>query len=333
MNSLNKDCVQVGIRGVGSYLPHKILKNSDLEKMVDTTDEWIKKKIGISERRIADNEETVEFMALEAAKEALCSAKISIPDIDAIIATSISYERKVPVLSNRIAQLLGRKDLMCLDVNVGGCCNLMAAMITAKKFIDGKSIKKVLCVASDKNSAFINWKDRSTCVIFGDGASCVILDTLEQNKGIIYTSLKGKYSEALLLPTAQIPGNEDTFLKMKGKEIFDFATENAVKAVIDACNGINIDKNDIDYFVFHQANKNIINVIMEKLDVNKDKTYTVIDKYGNTTGSSVGIALNEVVKQKKIKQGDLVALVALGGGLNWSVILLKWNEIQSFIAK
>ena len=312
---------KVNITGVGASHPVTILNNNDIAKMVDTTDEWIKQKIGISERRIAKSETVIE-MGVEAAKKAIIMSGCKISDIDVVICASISFETKIPTLSNHISHELGIHEKMCFDINAGGCNNLLSGIIIAANFIRTGSAKKVLVISSDRNSDFINWKDRTTCVFFGDGASAVVLEEVEND--ILFMDLKGEKNDALLLPTAQIKGADDSFLKMDGRAIFSFATQKVVEWIKESFDKNNIKPEEIDRFVFHQANLNIIKKIMEELNVSMDKTTTTISKYGNTTGASIGMVLEEDIYAGNLKKGDRIAIVTFGGGLNWGIVVLDW---------
>lgn len=319
---MKQQSFSINIRGIGAYIPPKTIDNSKLEEIVDTTDQWIQQKIGVRTRHIA-LDESVEFMGVQAAKKCIELGNIQLSDIDMVLSSSISYKFKIPPLSNKIAHELGIKGKLCLDINAGGCCNFLATIMTASKYIDGINIKRILCVVSDKNSDFINWNDRSTCVIFGDGAAAAVLEIGEEGSGILYESLQGKYSEALLLPTAQA-GREEDYLKMDGRGIFDFAVKMGTKSLKEMFNKLKITPEAVNHFIFHQANINIVENIIRECKIPEDKVPITLDKYGNTAGPSIGITLYENVKKGIIKRGDILVLSAFGGGLNWGCVVLKW---------
>ena len=311
---------RVGIRGIGSYLPDRKLSNYELEEMVDTSHEWIISKTGIKERRIIGENENVLHMAKQASIRAINSAGVKPNEIDLVVAASISFEYKVPTLGNMLTGELGLKNAAAFDVNAGGCPGFLYSLITGAKFIDGKQIRKVLCVSSEAHSKFINWKDRSTCVIFGDGAGATVLDILPDGVGILGFDIGCSLSEALLLPTAQIPGKDETYLKMDGRKIWEFATAAIPKTVSSASKKAGINISDIDMIICHQANINIIECALKTLGISMDKTHITIDKYGNTGGPSVCITFDEAHRNGKVKDGDIVAFVGfianiIGAGL------------------
>ncbi len=315
---------KVNICGVGKYLPVNRLNNSALERIVETTDDWIQQKIGIAERRIAIKESVVE-MGLHAALAAIQDAGIDREEVDMIVCSSTSFDKRIPTLANYISDELGINNALCLDINAGGCCNYLASILTAIGYLNSNCCNTVLCLVADKCSDFVDWSDRSTCVIFGDGAAAAIIKPVQQGNGIIYFKMTGEKKDSLILPVGQTLEYEETMLKMNGKDIFTFAVAKGTESIINGCTACGITVEEVDMYIFHQANLNIIKNIMSRIGLDMSRTHIILDKYGNTAGSSVGIALVEAVDEGKIKKGDRVAMVTFGGGLNWGIIILEWG--------
>lgn len=320
----------VGIRGIGAYVPERIVTNHDMAQIVTTSHEWIHTKLGINERRLVGKEDTVVSMAVKAAERAIESACIDKSDIDLVIASSVSFDYKVPTLAATVAAELNLEGVAAFDVNAGGCCGFVFSVLTGTKYIDNTTVKKVLCISSDVHSSILNWNDRTSCVIFGDGAGAAILDTLNVSRGLFGFDFGSSMSKALRLPTSQIPGDDMTFLSMQGKEVMNFAVNAIPKSVSAAVENVGIRVSDIDFFVCHQANINIIKQGLELLEVDYDKTHITIDRYGNTGGASVCITCEEAINEGMISDGDLVAMVAFGGGLTWGTLLFEWHSNDEF---
>lgn len=320
------------IIGVGKYLPKKVLTNRDLEKMVDTTDEWITTRTGIRERRIADKNEAASDLALKAAQNAIKDAKIKPQDIDLIITATITPDSQFPSTSSIVQGRLGAKNAACFDVSAA-CSGFVYSLITAQQFIKCGLVKNVLVIGAEKLSIAIDWTDRNTCVLFGDGAGAAVVSRQEK-PGILSTYMGGDGSLGglLMVPAggSRIPASHETidknlhYLKMQGNEIFKLAvkamTDSAKKALLKAKLGINA----VDCLITHQANARIIQATGKRLGLNQDKIFMNIEKYGNTSSASIAIALCEAVESKRIKKGDIVVLDAFGAGLAWGACVIKW---------
>ena len=320
------------IIGVGKYLPKKILTNRDLEKMVNTSDEWITARTGIKKRHVADKSEATSDLALKAALDALRNAKIKPQDIDLIITATITPDTQFPSTSSIVQSRLGAKNAACFDISAA-CSGFVYSLITAQQFIEGGLFKNVLIIGAEKLSMLIDWTDRNTCVLFGDGAGAAVVSACEK-PGILSTYMGGDGSlgDLLMVPAggSRIPTSHETidkklhYLKMQGNEIFKLAvkamTDSAKKALLKA--KLNI--GDIDCLITHQANARIILATGKRLGLNQNKIFMNIAKYGNTSSASIAIALCEAIESKRIKKGDIVVLDAFGAGLAWGACVIKW---------
>lgn len=325
----------VGITGVGSYVPGKILSNEDLSKMVDTSDEWIVERTGIRERRIAKKEESTSDLGTIAAKKALKDANLNSDDIDLIIVATITPDYAFPSTACIIQDNIKATKAAAFDLGAG-CTGFVYAMVTASKFIKSGMYKRVLVVGSEVLSKIIDWEDRSTCILFGDGAGACILERCEEGFGILSSELgsDGSGANNLIQPGggSRTPASIDSidnrlhYLKMDGKEVFKFAVRAMENSSLEALNLANIDIKDLDFLVPHQANKRIIDSARKRLKLPKEKAYVNLDKYGNMSSASVPVALDEALKNKMIQKGDNVLLVAFGTGLTWGSLIIKWNR-------
>lgn len=328
--------IKAKITGIGSYAPENILTNLDLEKSVDTSDEWIKSRTGISERRIASKNEACSDLAIKASKIALKEAGVKAKDIDLIIVATVTPDMLFPSTACLVQKEIGAKNAFAYDLSAA-CSGFIYGISIAEQFIKSGRYKNILLIGSDVFSRIVNWNDRSTCVLFGDGAGAVIIEAENGRKkdGILSTHLysDGHYHDFLFVPGggSRIPvseitnDNEKCFIKMKGNEIFKVAVRFMVSAAREAIsyNGLAIE--DIDLFIPHQANKRIIDAVAKKLKLPEEKIFTNLMKYGNTSAASIPIALDEAVKEKRIKNGDIVLLVAFGAGLTWGSTIIKWS--------
>lgn len=328
--------IKAKITGIGSYAPENILTNLDLEKSVDTSDEWIKSRTGISERRIASKNEACSDLAIKASKIALKEAGVKAKDIDLIIVATVTPDMLFPSTACLVQKEIGAKNAFAYDLSAA-CSGFIYGISIAEQFIKSGRYKNILLIGSDVFSRIVNWNDRSTCVLFGDGAGAVIIEAENGRKkdGILSTHLysDGHYHDFLFVPGggSRIPvseitnDNEKCFIKMKGNEIFKVAVRFMVSAAREAIsyNGLAIE--DIDLFIPHQANKRIIDAVAKKLKLPEEKIFTNLMKYGNTSAASIPIALDEAVKEKRIKNGDIVLLTAFGAGLTWGSTIIKWS--------
>jgi 3-oxoacyl-[acyl-carrier-protein] synthase III len=333
---LKKESVSVGILGIGSCVPKKVLKNSDLEKIVDTSDEWITKRTGISERRILEPGEPIYTLGIEAAKQAINDAGLSPEQIDLIIVSTSTPDYLTPSTSCIIQKETGAVNAAAFDI-AAACSGFIYAMTIAKQFIETGYYKHVLLVASEGMTKATEWKDRNTCVLFGDGAGAAVIGKVEEGYGIISTHIgaDGTQGGSITIPCLYIP-KEDIerrkgFENMRtlwqdGQEVFKFAIKimpQAVEKVIDEA-GLTLD--DIKYVVPHQANIRIIESAAKRLGVAMEKVYTTIRKFGNISSASIPVALHDAVKEKLISKGDNLVFVGFGGGLTWASALVKWSK-------
>lgn len=310
----------VGILGTGHYAPDNIVTNKDLEKIVDTTDEWIKSRTGIEERRIAKDDEDSSDMAYKAALQALESANVSAEEIDLILVATVTPDTPFPSVACMIQDRLGADNAAALDVGAA-CAGFMYALITGQQYVETGSYEKVLIVGVDKLSKIIDWTDRNTCVLLGDGAGAAVLGKVSEGKGILSFELGAKGAGG-----QHLYQDEHDHLVMNGREVFKFAVRQMPESSIKVIEKAGLEKEDVDYLVPHQANIRIMDAARQRLGIEDDKMAKVIQKYGNNSSASVPIALSESVKQGKINDGDIVVLVGFGGGLTWGAVALKWGK-------
>lgn len=320
----------VGIAGIGAYVPSLAVTNDDISELVETNDEWIIKRTGIRERRISEGEDTSD-MASKAALCALKRSKLNPKDVDLIIVATISPDMFIPSVSCLVQSKIGADDAACFDINVA-CSGFVYAMEIAQSMMKSMNYKNALIIGSETLSKVINWKDRSTCILFGDGAGAAVLKRTTE-LGIIksYLRSEGKKGNALTIgaidfntPFSKEINERDRYIYMNGGEVLKFA----VGAIADSINKV-LDKtefsiDDIRYIVPHQANIRIIQSAAKKLHVNLDKFYINLDKYGNTSSASVPIALNEMYEKGILRKGDKLILVAFGGGLTYAATMMEW---------
>lgn len=323
---------QVGITGLGMYVPRKVLTNQDLEKMVDTTDEWITSRTGIKKRRIAQPGTPSSTLAAKAAKKALESAKLKPEDIELIIVATITPDMPFPSTACFVQSKIGAKNAACFDIGAA-CSGFIYGLVMARHFIDSGMYKSALVIGVEVLTSVTDYTDRNTCVLFGDGAGAAVLQPVASG-GILshYLGTDGDLSNLLYLPGggSRNPASKDTlkdrlhYIKMSGSEVFKSAvrlmTDAATHAVCDA----NLGCKDISLLIPHQANIRIINSVRKRIGLPEDKVYLNVAKYGNVSAASTIMALCEAVKEKRIKKGDIVVLVAFGAGFTWGSIVLKW---------
>ena len=322
------------IIGLGSYLPERVLSNRDLEKMVKTSDEWITARTGMKERRLAATDEFTSDMGCIAAKRALKDSGKRREDIDLILCATLTPDYIFPSTACLIQDSLGAVNAAAMDMQAA-CTGYIYALSVAKAYVESGIYKNILIVATEKLSSIVDYEDRNTCVLFGDGASACVVSKGIKGLAIENVSLgsDGQQSELLILPAggSKRPASLETvqrgqhFLRMEGREVFKQAVrrmEEAVKGCLDA---LNLSEKGIDWMVPHQANIRIIESLAKRFKVPKECVYLTIHKYGNTSASSVGIALDELIKEKAIDQGARIILFAFGAGLTWGATCLKYQ--------
>jgi len=308
-----------GIIGVGHYVPEKVLTNADLEKMVDTNDEWIRTRTGIEERRIADDSMDTSDMAYEAARQALADANITGEDLDLILVATVTPDMPFPTVSCILQDKLNAKKAAAMDLSAA-CAGFMYGVVTAKQFIDSGVYKNILVIGTEKLSKITDWSDRNTSVLFGDGAGAVIVSEVSDDKGILSFELGADGSGGKYL------SQESDYISMNGREVFKFAVRQMPESSLNVVEKAGYNKEDVDYLIPHQANIRIMEAARAKLGIPVEKMATSVKKYGNTSSASIPIALSEGVKEGKVKDGDLVVLVGFGGGLTWGAIAIKWGK-------
>jgi len=321
------------ISGTGFYVPEKIYTNKDLEKMVDTNDEWITTRTGIKERHIAAKDETSSSMGAEAAKMAIEAAGLKKTDIDMIITNTITPDMIFPSTSALIGDRLGIKGVGVLDIEAA-CSGFIYGISIANQYIKTGEYKNILVISSEVLSKVTDWTDRNTCVLFGDAAGAGIVSESTDKSEILATYLcgDGKYRDLLYIPAggSQMPTSEDTvknrmhYIRMKGNETFKVAVNMLSDAAEKILEKAEIKKSDIDLLIPHQANSRIIRMVQKKLGLPDEKVYINLDKYGNTSAATIPLALAQAVREGRIKKGDLLLFVAFGGGFTWASAALKW---------
>lgn len=321
------------IIATGSYAPERKLTNLDLEKIVDTSDEWIMERTGIKERRIASEKQTTSDLAYEASKAALKQAGLKAKDIDLIIVATVTGDMPIPSTACLLQNLLNAKKAAAFDINAA-CSGFIYGLSVADSFIRSGMYKRILLVGAEILSKFMDWQDRTTCVLFGDGAGAVILEAVNGESGIISTEMHsdGSLWELLNLPGggSKNPPSKETinkklhFLKMKGNETFKVAVRTLESLVVDTLKKNNLKPSQLAAIIPHQANLRIIQATANRLGLSMDKVVVNLDRYGNTSAASIPIALDEVVRIGRIREGDYVLLEAFGGGLTWASALIKW---------
>lgn len=312
------------ILATGHYCPSQIRTNADLEKMVDTSDEWITTRSGIKERRIAAANESVVTMGTEAAQQALAMANIDPQEIDLILVATTSNSMAYPSAACEIQGHLGIKDASSFDLSAA-CTGFIYALSVADQFIKAGQIKKALVIGSDLNSANLDETDRSTVILFGDGAGAAILEASEE-QGILSTHLHASASknDMLTLPQKQRGNEQSGFIQMQGNETFKIAVRELSNVVTETLAFNQLDKAEIDWLVPHQANLRIITATAKKLSMSMDQVVVNLDRYGNTSAASVAIALDEAVRDGRIQRGHLILLEAFGGGWTWGSALVRF---------
>lgn len=322
----------VSIVGTGSYLPEKILTNQDLAAMVETSDEWIKTRTGISERRIAAPEQATSDMGAEAARRALADAKVAPGDVDAIITATITPDMPFPSTACFIQNLIGAGKAFCFDI-CAACSGFIYGLETGRQYVANGAAETVLVIASEKLSAVTDWEDRSTCVLFGDGAGAAVLQSKPGERGIIssFMGSDGGLSHLLNLPAggSRMPASEQTlrdrmhYLKMAGREVFKYAVNSMLCAANHALERSGVEIQDIACIIPHQANMRIIQAIASRLEMPIERFFINLNRYGNMSAASVAVALDEALKTGAAKKGDKVMLLAFGGGFTWAASIVE----------
>ncbi|CAI6248331.1 beta-ketoacyl-ACP synthase III [Bacillus subtilis] len=312
--------MKAGILGVGRYIPEKVLTNHDLEKMVETSDEWIRTRTGIEERRIAADDVFSSHMAVAAAKNALEQAEVAAEDLDMILVATVTPDQSFPTVSCMIQEQLGAKKACAMDISAA-CAGFMYGVVTGKQFIESGTYKHVLVVGVEKLSSITDWEDRNTAVLFGDGAGAAVVGPVSDDKGILSFELgaDGTGGQHLYL-------NEKRHTIMNGREVFKFAVRQMGESCVNVIEKAGLSKEDVDFLIPHQANIRIMEAARERLELPVEKMSKTVHKYGNTSAASIPISLVEELEAGKIKDGDVVVMVGFGGGLTWGAIAIRWGR-------
>jgi 3-oxoacyl-[acyl-carrier-protein] synthase-3 len=325
-------CV-AGVLGTGSALPEKVITNADLEKMVETSDQWIKDRTGIRERRQAAPNETTSSLSVKAARLALDRAGIKATDLDLIICSTISPDMPLPSTAALIQRELGAHGCCAFDL-AAACSGFLFGMTVAEQFIRTGASTRVLVIGAELLSRYLDYKDRATCVIFGDGVAAAVFGRVEPPSGILAHELhtEGQYADHLFIPAGgtAMPASCQTveqgshFIKMRGNELFKVAVRNLEDVSRKVLEKAGLTTNDIDLFIPHQANQRITEAVRERLGLSSERVYSNIARIGNTSSASIPICLDECAQTGRLKKGDLVLMSAFGAGVTWGAVLMRW---------
>ncbi|MGA2775419.1 MAG: beta-ketoacyl-ACP synthase III [Candidatus Omnitrophota bacterium] len=323
---------KVGIIGLGEYLPKKVLTNADLEKMVDTSDEWITTRTGIKERRLVAADEATSDLAYAATKEALLNARLQPEDLELIIVATITPDMPFPSTASILQNMLGAKRAVCFDISAA-CAGFIYALSVAHQFIARGAYKNALIVGAETLSVITDWQDRNTCVLFGDGAGAAVLAPVASG-GILSTYLgcDGSRVDLLNMPAggSRKPASKETiecrqhYIRMQGNDLFKIAVKTMTEAARIVLKQARLTFSDVDLIIPHQANARIITAVGKKLGISPEKIFINIEKHGNISSASTATALCEAAKEGRIKKGDIVLLDAFGAGLVWGACVIKW---------
>jgi 3-oxoacyl-[acyl-carrier-protein] synthase-3 len=322
------------IAGTGSYAPEKVLTNADLEKLVDTNDQWIVERTGIRERRVIADGEACSDLALRAAEKALADAKLDPKDVEAIIVGTITSDYPFPSTAAVLQGKLGNKKAFAFDISAA-CAGSIYALSVADRYVASGAVKNALVIGVDALTRITDWTDRNTCILFGDGAGAmVVVPTNDPNRGILTTRI---HADGSLVPILFQPGGgskdpisekiikeRSHFVKMNGREVYKIA----VRALVDACREVlaaeHLAPSDVKYVIAHQANKRILDATLERLEIPASKCWMNLEKYGNTSAASVPMTLDEANRAGWFKPGDVILMMAIGGGMAWGASIVRW---------
>jgi 3-oxoacyl-[acyl-carrier-protein] synthase-3 len=324
---------RIKITGSGFYAPDKILTNFDLEKMVDTSDEWIITRTGIRERRIASKDQATSDLAVEAGTRALKDAGLGVKDIDLIMVATSTPDTIFPSTACWVQKALGADHIPAFDVSAG-CTGFLYGMILAEGLILNGEVKRILLIGGELLTKIVNWEDRNTCVLFGDAAGAFILEESNDESGMLsfYWKADGSLGDLLLMPAGgtRIPATAESVaeklhcLQMKGNDVFKHAVKRMGEAALEALKRAGLKRDDIDYFIPHQANIRIIDATGRRLNVPPEKVYSNIHKYGNVSVATIPISVHELKQEGKLKKGDIIVMDAFGAGFTWAAVVYRW---------
>jgi 3-oxoacyl-[acyl-carrier-protein] synthase-3 len=322
-----------GVIGTGSALPERIITNHDLEKLVDTSDQWITERTGIKERRQAAPNETTSTLSVQAARKALARAKIDPSDLNLIICSTISPDMPLPSTAALIQRDLGARGCCAFDL-AAACSGFLFGITVAEQFVRNGAAKYALVIGAELLSRYLDYKDRATCVIFGDGVAAAVVGPVSPPSGILAHELhtEGQYADHLFIPAGGTvrPASCATvqegahYIKMRGNELFKVAVRSLEDVSRQVLNQAGLKSEDLDLFIPHQANQRITEAVRERLNVPPEKVYSNIHRIGNTSSASIPICLDECVQSGRLKKGDLVLMAAFGAGVTWGAVLMRW---------
>ncbi|MEK5040815.1 beta-ketoacyl-ACP synthase III [Sporosarcina sp. FSL K6-3457] len=310
--------MNAGLIGVGKYVPSQILTNADLEKRMDTSDEWIRTMTGIEERRIADDSMDTSDMAYNAAVEAIRHAGIKAEEIGLILVATVTPDRPFPSVSTMIQERLGAKNAAAMDISAA-CAGFMYGVVTAKQFVESGVYDYILVVGVEKLSKITDWEDRNTAVLFGDGAGAAIVGKVSEGRGILSFELGADGSGGKHL-------YQDKYLHMNGREVFKFAVRQMGESAVNVIEKAGLEKEDVDFLIPHQANIRIMEASRERLGLPVEKMSKTVHKYGNTSAASIPISLVDDLAEGRVKDDDILVMVGFGGGLTWGALCIKWGR-------
>ena len=324
----------VGIIGLGTYVPENVMTNFDFEKIIDTSDEWIRTRTGIEERRFASENQATSDLGAEASKKALEKAGISAEDIDMIILATTTPDYPIQSTACVVQELIGAVNAAAVDINAA-CSGFVYALTMAKGLISSGMNKKILVIGAEVLSKCVDMQDRNTCVLFGDGAAAAVVAEVEDGYGMIsqFLGAEADVKGALRTPAGgtrkplsqEVLDERSNFLQMKGQDVFKFAVKALPKATLEALEGANLKAEDIDMVFPHQANVRIIEAASKRLEIPMEKFYLNLNRYGNTSSASIGLALGEALEKGLVKKGDTIALTGFGAGLTYASMIIKWS--------
>ena len=311
----------IGIIGVGAFVPDHVVTNHDLEKIVDTSDEWVRSRTGIEERRIASDDMDTSHMPIITAKHALENANIEASEIDLILVATVTPDYAFPSVACMVQEALGVKNIPAMDLSAA-CSGFVYALVTATQFIETNTYRNVLVIGSEKFSKVVDWTDRNTSVLFGDGAGAVVLGEVREDRGILSFDLGADGTGGKHLLIDQKTG----YVGMNGREVFKFAVRQMPESSLKVIEKAGLKKEDIDFLVPHQANIRIIDAARERLGLDKEKVSTTVKQHGNTSAASIPLALFTDLENGMIHDDDVLIMVGFGGGLTWGSVCIRWGK-------
>ncbi|AXH98507.1 ketoacyl-ACP synthase III [Sporosarcina sp. PTS2304] len=310
--------MRAGLLGMGKYVPSNIVTNADLEKRIDTSDEWIRTRTGIQERRIADETIDTSDMAYNAAKDALEAANIRPEQLGLILVATVTPDHIFPSVATMVQERLGAKNAAAMDISAA-CAGFIYGVVTAKQFVESGTYEYVLVVGVEKLSKIVNWEDRNTAVLFGDGAGATVVGKVSEGRGILSFELGADGTGGKHLCHKE-------FIEMNGREVFKFAVRQMGETAVSVAEKAGLAKDDVDYLIPHQANIRIMEASRERLGLPIEKMSSTVHKYGNTSAASIPISLTDDLAEGRVKDDDIIVLVGFGGGLTWGGLCIKWGK-------